>query len=112
MCYIIADAFGSFSNFVVSSSVTNITMTWKAPLDNMWYHILYMYTYNATSISDYECTAESMFELTGLFPSTSVKITITAFTGCGAVAQMNGIQSTAAIREFECMNDVLPSSPS
>ena len=92
----IADAFGSFSNFVVSSSVTNITMTWGASLVNMWYHILY----NATGSSVYECTDESMFELTGLSPSTSVKVTITALTGCGAVVQMSGIHSTAAIREF------------
>ena len=108
--YIIADAFGSFSNFAVSSSVTNITMTWGAPLDSMWYHVLY--TNNATGISFYECTAESMVELAGLSPSTSVKVTITALTGCGAVAQMSGVQSTAAIRECECMNGVVPSSPS
>ena len=104
MCYNIADAFESFPNFAASTSLSNITLKWKAPLDDMWYQMLYTYMSNATSLTVSSCETETMFKVVDLAPGTNVKFTITALTDCGAVGQTSIVKSTDAIREFGSMH--------
>lgn len=93
--YSITASPGSIPNITTSSTVASITVTWVAPLDDVWYNVLY--TYNATVTT--ANTTDAMFELTGLDPGTYAEFTITAFNDCGAVAQTSVVQSTTSIRE-------------